>query len=97
MDIKKGKFKGLLERDLTISLRISRDELAAIDGLCAERKKDKSKLCSRIDVIMLAIKFAAGQLTLLDRMEMNLLDNKSLFDTANFPKDKFGDLFKKVV
>lgn len=96
MNIKKGKFKGLTERNITISLRISTEELQAIDDLCKERKQDKSKLSSRTDVIVLAIKFASGQLTLLDRMEMNLLEGKSLFDSANYPKQKYGDTLKKI-
>lgn len=96
MNVKTGKFKGLLERNLVINLRISQDELSTLDALCAQMKADGSKHCSRTDVIVLALKYSSGQITLLDRMELNLLDNKSMFDTAHYPKEKYGDLLKKV-
>jgi hypothetical protein len=75
-------------RDQQFNTRISKSELEFIDKLCAKRKAAGAKHCSRVDIIVLAVKFAMGELSLLDRMEMNLLEGKSLFDAANFRHDK---------
>lgn len=92
---KTGTFKTELERSRSINLRISDVELEMIDRLCAQRKADGSKLNSRSDVIMLAIKFSLGELSLLDRMELNLMEGKSLFDIANMPVSKYTRKFRE--
>lgn len=89
MNNRKGKFKTEKQRDKVINLRLSADELAAIDKLCQQRKAYGAKTWSRTDIICLAVKFASGELSLLDRMEANLLEGKSLFDQANYNTGKW--------
>lgn len=91
----KGIFKTATERTKSVLLRFSETELDMIDRLCKQRKIDGSKLNSRSDVIVLAIQFSLGELSLLDRMELNLMEGKSLFDVANMPVSKYTGRFKE--
>lgn len=50
-------------RDISINVRISKDELLLLDGLCTKRKICGSHRWSRTDVLIDAIKFADVQLT----------------------------------
>lgn len=89
-----GKFKTGQARDKTVNLRLSQDELDMIDKVCKHRKESGAKTYSRTDVIVLSVKYAMGELSLLDRMEMNLMEGKGLFDSANFPTEKYQKFVK---
>lgn len=90
---KKGKFKTGEQRTEQLNLRLSKSELAIIDKLCQNRKKCGASLTSRADVIMLSVKFALGEVNLVDRMEMNLLEGNNLWDSKNYPTGKYGGRF----
>lgn len=56
------KIKSDQERNNQINLRISDRELYILDALCSKRRNAGKAWCSRTDIIVLAIKFAAGEL-----------------------------------
>lgn len=81
----KGSFKGETERSKRINLRLTPDELDYIDKLCAHLKANGAKKHSRADIIIFSVRFV----TILERMEMNLMEVNGLFDLANFNPTKY--------
>lgn len=49
-------------RDKQLNLRFSQTEIDKIDALCDRRQRTHYRCVSRSDIIMLAVKFAEGQI-----------------------------------